>query len=110
MERDILHLIFGVSKSYRAGTATVAHDAVFIPVYPLKQRFRCPNCKGRKVIRQGKRLRRVQTLSIGFNPVYLAVEVPRCLCHECNYVFELHPPFANGIVTIPKSSCALSMD
>jgi transposase len=54
------------------------------------------------VIRKGKRIRRVQTLPIGFHPVYLEVEVPRCQCKACQRVFEIAPPFARPTRTTPK--------
>jgi transposase len=54
------------------------------------------------VIRKGKRVRRVQTLPIGFHPVYLEVAVPRCQCKTCQRVFEIAPPFARPTRTTPK--------
>jgi transposase len=44
----------------------------------------------------------VQTLPIGFHPVFLEVAVPRCQCHDCQRIFELAPPFARATRTIPK--------
>jgi transposase len=55
------------------------------------------------VIRKGKRIRRVQTLPIGFHSVFLEVEVPRCQCKGCQRVFEIAPPFAPPTRTTPKS-------
>ena len=62
----------------------------------------CPECRSRDVIRKGKRIRRVQTLPIGFHPVYLEVEVPRCQCKACQRIFEIAPPFARPTRTTPK--------
>ena len=52
MESEILHYLFGVPKSYGCHPAIVMAGAMRIPAYPLKQRFRCPACKSRNVIRQ----------------------------------------------------------
>ena len=102
MEDTLLHEIFGVSKSYRSTRTEVQPGGVFVTVEPLDKLFVCPGCRSRDVIRQGKRIRRVQTLPIGFHPVYLEVEVPRCKCKVCQRVFEIVPPFAQPTRTTPK--------
>jgi transposase len=102
MEDTLLHEIFGVSKSYRSTRTEVKPGGVFVTVEPLDKLFVCPGCRSRDVIRQGKRIRRVQTLPIGFHPVYLEVEVPRCKCKVCQLVFEIVPPFAQPTRTTPK--------
>jgi len=102
MEDTLLHEIFGVSKSYRSTRTEVRQGGVFVSVEPLDKLFVCPSCRRRDVIRQGKRIRRVQTLPIGFHPVYLEVEVPRCKCKACQRVFEIVPPFVQPTRTTPK--------
>jgi transposase len=44
----------------------------------------------------------VQTLPIGFHPVFLEGEVPRCQCKACHRVFEIAPPFVPPTRTTPK--------
>ena len=102
MEDTLLHEIFGVSKSFRSTRTEVKQGGVFVSVEPLDKLFVCPSCRRRDVIRQGKRTRRVQTLPIGFHPVYLEVEVPRCKCKACQRVFEIVPPFAQPTRTTLK--------
>lgn len=102
MEEALLHEIFGVSKSYRSTGTAVRHGGVFVAVEPLDKLFICPECRSRDVIRKGKRIRRVQTLPIGFHPVYLEVEVPRCQCNTCQHIFEIAPPFARLTRTTRK--------
>ena len=94
MEEALLHEIFGVSKSYCSTRTEVRHGGVFVSVEPLDKLYICPECRSRDVIRKGKRIRRVQTLPIGFHPVYLEVGVPRCQCNTCQRIFEIAPPFA----------------
>jgi transposase len=103
MEAALLHEIFGVSKSYRSAKTEVAQGGVFVAVEPLDKLYRCPKCRSRDVIRKGKRSRRVQTLPIGFHPVYLEVGVPRCQCNTCQHIFEIAPPFARRTRTTPKA-------
>ena len=94
MEESLLHEIFGVSKSYRSTGTEVKHGGVFVAVEPRDKLYICPECRSLDVIRKGRRIRRVQTLPIGFHPVYLEVGVPRCQCHSCKHIFEIAPPFA----------------
>src|ERR1019366_7083491 len=82
MEESLLHEIFGVSKSYRSTRTEVKQGGVFVAVEPLDKLYICPECRSRDVIRKGKRTRRVQTLPIGFHPIYLEVGVPRCQCNN----------------------------
>ena len=102
MEATLLHQIFGVSNTYRSSKTEVKHGGVFIGVEPLDKLLVCPKCRSRNVIRKGKRIRRVQTLPIGFHAVYLEVVVPRCQCNECQHVFEIAPPFARTTRTTPR--------
>jgi transposase len=102
MEEILLHEIFGVSKSYRSTRTEVRHGGVFVAVEPQNKLYICPECRSRDVIRKGKRIRRVQTLPIGFHPVYLEVGVPRCQCNTCQHIFEIAPPFAQLTRTTPK--------
>jgi transposase len=102
MEDSLLHEIFGVSKGYRSTKTEIRQGGVFVAVEPLEKLYLCPKCRSRDVIRKGKRIRRVQTLPIGFHPVYLEVEVPRCECKSCSHIFEIAPPFAQPTRTTPE--------
>jgi len=102
MEETLLHEVFGVSKSYRSTRTEVKQGGVFVAVEPLDKLYICPECRSRDVIRKGKRTRRVQTLPIGFHPIYLEVGVPRCQCNSCRHIFEIAPPFAQLTRTTPK--------
>lgn len=102
MEATLLHEIFGVSKGYRSTGTEVREGGVFIAVEPLERLYVCPKCQSRDVIRKGKRVRRVQTLPIGFHPVCLETAVPRCQCNDCEHVFEIAPPFARLTRTTPE--------
>jgi transposase len=94
MDDSLLHGIFGVDKSYRAKGSEIRHGGVFVALEPMEELLVCPECGGREVIRKGKRTRRIQTLPVGFHPVFLEVEVPRCQCKACQKIFEIAPPFA----------------
>ena len=102
MDETLLHEIFGVSKSYRSTRTEIKHGGIFVAVEPLERLFFCPECRSRDVIRKGQRVRRVQTVPIGFHPVYLEVQVPRCQCKQCQYIFEIAPPFVRRTRTTPR--------
>jgi len=110
VEESVLHEIFGVSRSYDSNGTEVRQGGVFIAVHPRDSLYRCPGCRSREVIRKGKRVRRVQTLPIGFHPVYLEVEVPRCQCSRWGRIFEIAPPFAPLTPNTPKRSAGSFMD
>lgn len=101
MEETLLHGVFGVNKTYRSTSTELKHGEVLVSVEPTEALFVCPACGSRDVIRKGKRTRRIQTLPIGFHPVYLQTEVPRCRCKACERVFEIAPPFAPPTRTKP---------
>ena len=102
MDDTLLHEIFGVTKSYCSTGTEVRHGGVFVAVEPLDKLYVCPECRSRDVIRKGRRIRRVQTLPIGFHSVYLEVAVPRCQCNGCQRIFEIAPPFVRRTRITPK--------
>jgi transposase len=104
MEETLLHGIFGVDKTYRSTKTEIKHGGVFVALEPKEELFVCPECGSQDVIRKGKRFRQIQTLPIGFHPVYLEVEVPRCQCKACSKVFEIAPLFAQPTRAKPGPS------
>lgn len=101
MDESLLHEIFGVDRTYRCTGNETRHGGVFMALEPKEELFVCPACGSAEVIRKGKRTRRIQTLPIGFHPVFLEVEVPRCQCKACQKIFEIAPPFARPTRTTP---------
>ena len=102
MEESLLHEVFGVSKRYHSTRTEVRQGGVFVAVEPLGRLYLCPACRSRNVLRKGQRIRRVQTVPVGFHPVYLEVSVPRCQCNTCQHIVELAPPFARRTRTTRK--------
>lgn len=108
MEEALLHDIFGVPRTYLSTGTEFKDGGLFVSLSPVEQLFVCPKCQSLDVIRKGKRTRRVQSLPIGFHPVFFQVEVPRCLCKSCGAIFEVPPPFALATRTTPKRSPNMS--
>jgi transposase len=101
MEDTLLYGVFGVDKTYRSKGTELKDGMVFVSLEPKEDLLVCPACASKEVIRKGKRFRRIQSLPIGFHPVFLEVEVPRCRCKSCGQVFEIAPPFALPTRTTP---------
>jgi transposase len=105
MEGALLHEVFGVDKTYRSkGPTVVEGGAVTVALEPTAALFVCPDCRSQEVIRRGQRVRRVQSLPIGFQPVFFEVDVPRCQCKGCGSLFEIAPPFARPTPATPARS------
>jgi len=102
MEEALLHEVFGVDKTYRSTGTELKHGGVFVSVEPTEALFVCPKCQSSEIVRKGRRTRRIQTLPIGFHPVYLEVAVPRCRCKACQHLFEIAPLFARPTRTTRK--------
>jgi len=101
MDESLLYDIFGVDRTYRCTGSEVRLGAVYVALEPKEELLVCPDCGSTNVIRKGKRTRQIQTLPIGFHPVVLQVEVPRCRCKSCQKTFEVAPPFARPTPTTP---------
>jgi DNA-directed RNA polymerase subunit RPC12/RpoP len=64
----------------------------------------CAHCGSHKVIRKGSRERSLQTVPIGFKPVFLVTEVLKGECKECGAKFEIAPLLPPPTYTTPRSS------
>jgi transposase len=91
VSQSLLYHAFGVREGYEYVRTEYHHGAVEFHVAVEARLLVCPHCQGRDVIRKGKRFRRIQTVPIGREPVFLVTEVPRCQCRQCGAVFEVSP-------------------
>ena len=105
MNQELLEKAFGVGRNYRCVRVDCRSGSVQLRLELKPKALVCPRCgTGDEVIRKGRRCRVLQTVPIGLKPVYLATEVPRCLCRRCGVIFELAPPLSGGRCTTPASS------
>ena len=105
MSQSLLQKVFGVSRHYRHVRTDFLWDAVQFYIDLKEQALVCPQCgSGDEVIRKGRRSRCLQTIPIGFKPVFLITEVARCQCHYCDMIFEIHPPLPGRRCAIRASS------
>ena len=59
---------------------------IILKVQPKDDLIRCPCCRSRNIIRHGFAERWVQTVPIGFKPVWLVIPVQRVGCRNCGIV------------------------
>jgi len=59
---------------------------IILTVRPKDDLIRCPCCRSRNIIRRGVSERWVQTVPIGFKPVWFVIPVQRIGCHNCGAV------------------------
>ena len=92
MSKSLLYHAFGVRKGYDY-VRTLYEDGCVRFVLVVRDEFLvCPRCKSAQVSRKGRRFRQLQTVPIGFKPVWLVTEVPQCQCAACGHRFEVSPP------------------
>lgn len=92
MNQSLLWKAFGVSRQYRCVRVDYRWGAVQFTLDLKADALVCPECgSGEAVIRKGRRSRVLQTVPIGFKPVYLVTEVARCRCRRCELLFEVAP-------------------
>ena len=104
MSQSLLYHAFGVREGYEYRRTDYHDGAVQFHLAVKADQLVCPECRSRHVIRKGGRERSLQTVPIGFKPVFLVTEVPKCECKECGAKFEVAPLLPRPMSTTPKSS------
>jgi transposase len=91
MSQSLLYHAFGVREGYDC-QETIYQDGCIRFVLSVKPEWICcPACGGKEITRKGRRFRELQTVPIGFKPVFLVAEVPKCQCAACGKRFEAAP-------------------
>jgi transposase len=92
MNQGLLHHAFGVRKGYDYWRTEYGAGCIRFFLLVKPELLVCPHCQSHKVSRKGRRFRQLQTVPIGFKPVFLVTEVPKCECGQCGQRFEVVPP------------------
>jgi transposase len=103
MSQSLLYHAFGVRDGYEYVRTDYRHGCVEFTLAVQDKLLVCPQCESREVVRKGKRYRRLQTVPIGFKPVFLRTEVPQCACKSCGKAFEVSPPLPTDMCGTPAS-------
>ena len=103
MSQSLLYHAFGVREGYEYVRTSYRDGCVEFTLSVREERLVCPACQSRDVVRKGRRYRRLQTVPIGFKPVFLRAEVPQCACRGCGKAFEVSPPLPTDMCATPGS-------
>ena len=63
----------------------------------------CPNCRSKRFVFRGKKLRRFRSIPIGSKPVFIEFEVPRIMCLGCKIIRQVKISFAEKRRTFTKA-------
>ncbi len=103
MSQSLLYHAFGVRDGYEYVRTAYVEGRVEFHLAVREELLVCPECRSTtEVIRKGKRTRRIRSVPIGFKPVVLVTEVPRCFCKGCQKAFEVAPLLPRPMPTIPN--------
>ena len=93
MSTSLLYHGFGI-VGYKYVRTRHEKGAIIFRITADRFSLRCPNCKSRKIIRRGKKLRRFRTIPIGAKPVFIEIEIQRVFCLACQMIRQVKLAFA----------------
>lgn len=91
MNQRLLCHAFGIRKGYEYVRTVYGDGCISFVLVARQELLVCPRCHSAEVSRKGRRFRQLQTVPIGFKPVWLVTEVPQCQCRACGQSFEVAP-------------------
>lgn len=109
MNQLFLRNAFGVRGGYKCVRTEYPPDGGMELTLAVKKLSACPDCHSPKVVRKGKRYRRLKATPIGLMPVVLKAEVPQCQCTICAKTFEVSPPLPKPTYDTPGDWAIMSM-
>jgi transposase len=102
MSTSLLYHAWSI-RGYNYVTTRYEKGTVIFEIEPNSDNLMCTNCQSSNWIYKGYRVRTLQTLPIGPRKVFLEVKIPRILCHDCQTLKEIDPPFAEPLRTYTKA-------
>ena len=82
MSTSFLYHGFGI-VGYKYVNTRYENGTVVFRIAEERFSLRCPECRSRKIIRRGKKLRRFRTIPISVKPVFIEIEIQRVFCLSC---------------------------
>ena len=104
----MLYHAFGIRKGYEYVRTVYGDGCIRFVLGARQELLVCPRCQSAEVSRKGRRFRQLQTVPIGFKPVWLVAEVPQCQCRACGQSFEVVPPLPRRMLLTRIDSKPLS--
>lgn len=93
MSTSILYHAFGI-KDVKYKSTRFKEGEIFFEAEMKRRLARCPDCRSRKVIYKGSRVRELRMLPIGGRRVWLHLTVHKLLCKDCGALLWPRLPFA----------------
>ena len=94
MSKSLLYHGFGLKgveylkTEYREGT-------IYFHIKTSSKHLECSSCKGKEVIKKGKKERIFRTVSIGFKPVFMVAHIHRLQCKTCGLIRQEEIKYAD---------------
>jgi transposase len=94
MSTSLLYHAWGL-RGYRLVATEFVEGAIVFRVEPKETALCCGRCGGRRVMRQGRVVRRFRALPVGGKPVWLEVPIQRLWCASCGKTRQVKLGFAD---------------
>lgn len=102
MSTSFLYHGFGLS-GYQYVRTCFEKGTIIFKVKQNKADICCSNCKSKRFVYRGKKLRRFRATPIGSKQVFIELEVPRIMCFACKTIRQVKISFAERQRTYTKS-------
>ena len=93
MSTSLLYHGFGI-VGYKYVHTRYENGTIIFRITEDRFSYRCSNCKSRRIVRRGKKLRRFRSIPIGVKPVFIEIEIQRVYCSVCHLVRQVKLAFA----------------
>ena len=91
MIQSLLYHAFGVRKGYDSVPTLYGDGCIRFVLATRQEWLVCPRCHCAEGSRKGRRFRPLQTVPIGWKPVWQVTEVPQRQGSACGPSFEVSP-------------------
>jgi transposase len=109
MSTSFIYHALGV-HGYRYLKTFYKNGNIFFHIYKDSGKIRCPNCKSRKVIFKGTKIRYFKTVPIGKKPIILITRIQRIQCKECFCLKQVKLGFADPKKTYTRSFARYALE
>ena len=95
MDVSFMYHGFGL-RTVECSRTEYKDNGIVLNVQTRSDKFRCPKCGSKKIVRNGYTIRRFRGVPLGRKPVYIDMRVQRVKCHACGCDHQEHIPFTTG--------------
>ena len=95
MDVSFMYHGFGL-RTVECSRTEYKDNGIVLNVQTRDEKLCCPECKSKKIIRNGYAIRRFRCVPIGRKPVYIDMRVQRIKCRACGCDQQEDIPFTTG--------------